>query len=75
MQGAEAVFDPPPFDVESARAYGRIHVAVLEQGGQLRRRFADLLIASAALAAGLPLVTRNAADFTGLDAVVQIVEV
>lgn len=75
LQRAEAVFDPLPLDVDSARVYGRIHAAVLQQGRQPRRRFADLLITSAALAAGIPLVTRNAADFVGLEGLVDVVEV
>jgi len=75
LQRTEAVFDPLPFDVESARAYGRVYAAVVEQGRKPRRRFADLLIASTALSAQLPLVTRNADDFVGLEHLVTIVEV
>lgn len=74
LQRAEAAFDPLPLDVDSARTYGRVHAAVLQQG-RPRGRFADLLIASAALAAGLPLVTRNAADFVGLEDLIDVVEV
>jgi predicted nucleic acid-binding protein len=58
LQRTEATFGPMPFDIRSARAYGRIHAAV-DQGRQPRRRFADLLIAAPALAEDLPLVTRN----------------
>jgi predicted nucleic acid-binding protein len=75
LQRTEAVFDPLPFDVEAARAYGRVCAAVLEQGRKPRRRLADLLIASTALATRLPLVTRNAADFAGLERLLTIVEV
>lgn len=75
LQRVEAVFDPLPFDTEAARAYGRIYAAVLEKGRKPRRRFADLLIASTALAADLPLVTRNGADFVGLEGLLTIVEV
>ena len=31
LQRAEAIFDPLPFDIESARAYGRIYAAVATQ--------------------------------------------
>jgi predicted nucleic acid-binding protein len=62
LQRTEAAFDPIPFDIRSARAYGRVHAAVIEQGCQPRRRFADLLMAATALAEGLPLVTRNGKD-------------
>ena len=75
LQRTEAVFDPLPFDVEAARAYGRVHAAVLEQGRKPRRRFADMLIASTALATQLPLVTRNAEDFVGLERLLTIVEI
>lgn len=75
LQRTEAVFDPLPFDVEAARAYGRVYAAVLEQGKEPQRRFADLLIASTALASQLPLVTRNAGDFVGLERLLTIVEI
>jgi predicted nucleic acid-binding protein len=75
LQRTEAVFDPLPFDVEAARAYGRVYAAVVEQGSDPRRRFADLLIASTALATQLPLVTRNAEDFIGLERLLTIIEV
>lgn len=75
LQRAEAAFDPVPFDVEAARAYGRIYAAVVNVGRMPRRRFADLLIAAVALAEGVPLVTRNPADFVGLDDLVDVVEV
>ena len=75
MPRAEAAFDPLPFDVECARAYGRIFAAVHSSGRQSRRRFADLLIAATALAKGLPVVTRNADDFAGLDGLVEVVAV
>lgn len=75
LQRAEAAFDPLPFGVEAARAYGRVYAAVLEGGRKPRGRFGDLLVAAVALAEGLPLLTRNAADFVGLEGLVDIVEV
>lgn len=74
LQHVEAVFDPIPFDVAAARAYGRIYAAVFARGRQPRSRFADLLISAVALAEGLPLITRNGADFEGLEPLVEIVE-
>ena len=59
-------WDPLPFDAEAARAYGRMYAALRARGRTGRRRVADLLIAATALAKGLPLYTRNPADFTGL---------
>lgn len=75
LQRAEAAFEPIPFGGEAARAYGRVHAAVTAAGRQPRRRFADLLIASVAVAEGLPLVTRNADDFAGLDEMLEVVPV
>jgi predicted nucleic acid-binding protein len=75
LQRTEAAFDPVPFDVRSARAYGRVFTAVVQQGRQPRRRFADLLIAATALAEGLPLITRNGKDFQGLEELITIVEI
>ncbi len=76
LQRAEAAFDPLPFDIEAARAYGRIYAAVVATGRKARGpRAVDLLIAATACAQGLPLITRNVADFRGLDGVVKIVAV
>ena len=75
LQRAEATFDPLPLDVEAARAYGRVYAAVRAHGRNPRRRFADLLIAAVALANGLPVLTRNAADFAGLEALIEVAEV
>jgi len=61
--------------IEAARAYGRVCAAVLGQGRQPARRFADLLIAATALPEELPLVTRNSKDFDGLEDLITIVEV
>lgn len=72
LQRTEAVFDLIPFDLEAARAYGRVHAAVLASGRQPQGRFADLLIASTALASDLPLLTRNPDEFAGLDQLVDI---
>jgi predicted nucleic acid-binding protein len=71
----EATFDPLPFGVEAARAYGHVYAGVVAAGRAPRRRFADLLIASVAVAEGLPVVTRNPADFAGLETLVTIIEV
>jgi predicted nucleic acid-binding protein len=75
LQRAEATFDPLPFGIEAARAYGRVYSAVVDAGRQPRRRFADLLIAAVAVSEGLPLVTRNAMDFAGLTDLLSVVEI
>jgi predicted nucleic acid-binding protein len=67
LQRAEAAFDPLPFDAEAARAYGHVYAATLAAGRKARgARAVDLLIAASACAAGLPLYTRNGADFEAL---------
>ncbi len=76
LQRAEAAFDPLPFDSGAARAYGRIFSAVTGAGRKARgSRAVDLLIAATALAAGLPLYTRNGDDFHALGDLVKIVVV
>ena len=72
LQHAEATFDPVPFDAEAARAYGLVAAAVLAAGRVPRRRFADLMIASIAVAHGLPLYTTNPGDFQGLNDLLTI---
>jgi hypothetical protein len=75
LQWVATTWDPLPFDAEAARVYGRLFAAVRAGGRSPRRRLADLLIASTAAANGLPLYTRNAGDFAGLDGVVTVVAV
>lgn len=76
VQRAEAAFDPLPFDGEAARAYGRIYAAVTETARKARgARAVDLLIAATALAAGVPLYTRNATDFRTLVPLIEVVQV
>lgn len=70
LQRLEALVDPLPFDSAAARAYGRVYSATRTRARKPRgARAVDLLIAATALANGLPLFTRNPADFDHLDAV------
>lgn len=74
LQRAEATFQPLALDREVARAFGRVYAAVAATGRKARgRRAFDLLIAATALAAELPLYTRNPDDFEGLDGLVEVV--
>jgi predicted nucleic acid-binding protein len=76
LQRAEATFEPLPVDADVARAYGRVYAVIAAAGRKARgRRTIDLLIAATAVAAGLPLYTRNPADFMGLSSLLEIVTV
>jgi hypothetical protein len=76
LQRAEAAFDALPFDADAARAYGRVFAVVMASGQKARGgRAVDLLIAAAALSAGLPLYTRNGDDFRALKDLIDVVVV
>jgi predicted nucleic acid-binding protein len=75
LQRAENEFDPIPFDVEAARVYGRVCAAVIAAGRKPRRRTTDLMIASVAIAEGLPLFTTNPGDFARLEELLIVVPV
>jgi predicted nucleic acid-binding protein len=61
-----------PYDHEIARAYGRI-IADSERSGR-RMGLGDAWIAACAVRHGLPLVTHNAKDFQGVEALQVISE-
>jgi len=76
LQRVQATLEALPFDTDAARAYGRVFAAITGGGRKARgKRAIDLLIAATALSVGLPLYTRNLDDFSGLEGVVDIVEV
>jgi predicted nucleic acid-binding protein len=76
LQRAEATFEPLPVNANVARAYGRVYAAVVASGRKARgRRVVDLLIAATAVAAGLPLYTRNPDDFAGLSDLLRIISI
>ena len=76
LQRAEATFEPLPVDADVARAYGRVYAAIRAAGRKARgRRAVDLFIAATALAANLPLYTRNPDDFAGLSQLLDIISV
>lgn len=67
VQQAESDFDPLPFDVAAARAFGRVALALRKSGRSVKPRAYDVMIAATALANGLPLYTCNPEDFKGID--------
>ena len=67
VQQAEADFEPLPFDVPAARAFGRAALALRRSGRAVKPRASDDMIAATALAHGLPLYTCNPKDFAGID--------
>jgi hypothetical protein len=76
LQRAEATFEPLPVDAAVARAYGRVYAAVRAAGRKARgRRAVDLFIAATAVAAGLPLYTRNPDDFEDLADMLEVVAI
>jgi predicted nucleic acid-binding protein len=75
LQWAAATWDPLPFDGDAARAYGRVFAAIRAAGRGGRSRMADLLIASMALANGMPLYTKDPTDLAGLEQILDIVAI
>jgi len=75
LQWAAATWDALPFNTEAARTYGRVFAATRAAGRSSRTRLADLLIAATAAANGLPLYTRNLADFAGLEQIVTVIAI
>jgi predicted nucleic acid-binding protein len=68
-----ATFDPIPFDARAARVYGALCAQVRAGGRDPKPRRFDLLIASAAVSLGVPLITRNQADFRGIHDALHII--
>ena len=72
LQQAEADFDPLPFDAAAARAFGTVAASLRRSGRKSAARAYDAMIAAIALANGLPVVTCNPDDFSGIDGLVVI---
>ncbi len=66
-------FDALPIDDAVAASYGELAAAVVAAGRQPRARTMDLLIAATAHAHGARVYSRNAADFAGVEELVEVV--
>jgi predicted nucleic acid-binding protein len=73
LGAAVADFDPLPFDGDAAARYGTLVALAISAGRRPRRM--DLMIAAIASTRGLPLYTRNAKDFKGLEDVLTVVAI
>lgn len=75
LADTEAEFAAIPFDREAARRFGTLVALTIKAKRNPRPRRMDLMIAATAAAQGLPLYTRNADDFKGLEQGVEIIPV
>jgi predicted nucleic acid-binding protein len=75
LGAAVSTFDPLPFDGDAAARYGTLVALVVAAGRDPRPRRMDLMIAAIASTRGLPLYTRNAKDFKGLEGVLTVVAI
>jgi predicted nucleic acid-binding protein len=64
--------DPLPVDDRVAREWGRLQAAVVQRGGQPRRRQSDLAIAATANVHDAVVITRNPSDLKIIDDLVQL---
>ena len=69
----QRAFDAVPVDHAVAASYGQLAAAIVEAGRRPRARSMDLLIAATAHAHSARLYTRNAADFVGLEGLVEVI--
>lgn len=74
LQQAEADFTPLPFDVDAARAFGRVAASLHRAGRKTTARSYDAMNAAIAVANDLSLYTCNPGDFAGIEAL-QVVPV
>jgi toxin FitB len=75
LADVEAAFAAIPFDREAARRFGTLAALTVKANRDPRPRHLDLMIAATAAAHGLPLYTRNADDFKGLEQGVEVIPV
>ncbi len=74
VQAALDRFEVLSFDVTTAEYYGTLAALVRQYGRNPRPRRMDLQIAATAARHGLTLLTRNGADFAGLESALTVVD-
>ncbi len=72
LQQAEADFDPLPFDIAAARAFGQVAASLRRSGRKPAARSYDAMIAAVAVANGLAVYTCNPNDFRGIEGLVVV---
>lgn len=75
LADVEAEFASIPFDREAARRFGTLVALTVKAKRDPRPRRMHLMIAATAAAQELPLYTRNAADFKGLEQGVEVLSI
>jgi predicted nucleic acid-binding protein len=75
LADVEAEFVTIPFDREAARRFGTLVALTIKAKRDPRPRRMDLMIAATAAAQGLPLYTRNADGFKGLEQGVEVLSI
>ncbi|MFB7129795.1 MULTISPECIES: type II toxin-antitoxin system VapC family toxin [unclassified Kitasatospora] len=75
LADVEAEFTALPFDREAARRFGTLIALTIQAKRDPRPRRMGLMIAATAAAHGLPLYTRNADDFIGLEQGIEVIAV
>ncbi|GAA0304045.1 type II toxin-antitoxin system VapC family toxin [Streptomyces turgidiscabies] len=75
LGAAVADFDPLPFDGDAAARYGTLVALTIAANKDPRPRRVTLMIAAIASVRGLPLYTRNADDFKGMEGALVVVSV
>ena len=66
LQVTEATFEPIPFDVPAARAFGRVAAELRGSGRRTKARSFDAMIAATAVSRNFPVFTANPEDFSGI---------
>jgi tRNA(fMet)-specific endonuclease VapC len=67
LQQAEADFEALLFDADAARAFGQVAASLRRAGRKTAARANDAMVASIAIAHGLPLYTCDPSDYEGID--------